>query len=340
VFFKEKTGRYYIFTIIFAFLVGALFLLNLSLGSVPVPLKEVYRVVLHQPVDNTTFQAVIWKIRLPRSLATLFGGAALATGGLLLQIFFRNPIVGPYVLGISSGATLLVALVMLTSLSVGLTLHPFALSMAAFLGALLVMILVLAVANRVRNVVTLLVVGLMMGYLCSAVSSILIALAEKEKVHGFVLWTLGSFSGFTWDELVVLMGLSGPLLLCSLLLCKPLNAFLLGEDYARSMGVNIRCFRVAIVMLASALAGLVTAFAGPVAFIGLAVPHMARLSLGTSDNRALLPATILLGATVASLCDLVARMALSPVELPISAITSFFGAPIVIGLLLKRRTAL
>lgn len=335
-----KCGRYTVLIFTFAFAMGLLFLLNLSLGSVAIPFGEVVRLFWHRPVQDTTFQTVIWQIRLPRSLATLFGGAALATSGLLLQVFFRNPIVGPYVLGISSGATLLVALVMLTGLYLGLFLHPLALSVAAFLGALGVMVIVLAVAARVKNVVTLLVIGLMMGYLCSAVSSILIALAEKERVHGFVLWTLGSFSGFTHEELVVLCGLSIPLLLLSLLLVKPLNAFLLGEDYARSMGLNVFSFRAAVITVASALAGVVTAFAGPVAFIGLAVPHMARLSLGTSDNKILLPATMLLGAAVTSLCDLVARMALSPVELPISAITSFFGAPVVIGLLLKRRTAL
>ena len=206
-------------------------------------------------------------------MATLFGGAALATAGLLLQVFFRNPIVGPYVLGISSGATLLVGLVMLTGFYRGVPLHPLVLSVAAFLGALGVMVIVLAVAARMKNVVTLLVIGLMMGYLCSAVSSILIALAEKERVHGFVLWTLGSFSGFTREELAALGALTLLMLTSSFLLIKPLNALLLGEDYARSMGVNVYSLRVAIITVASALAGVVTA----TAWVGL--------NSTTGDNR-------------------------------------------------------
>ncbi|WP_211230026.1 iron chelate uptake ABC transporter family permease subunit [Desulfovirgula thermocuniculi] len=205
-----KYGRHTVLILTFAFAAGLLLLLNLSLGPVPVPFGEVVRLVLHRPVQDATFQTVIWQIRLPRSLATLFGGAALATAGLLLQVFFRNPIVGPYVLGISSGATLLVGLVMLTGFYRGVPLHPLVLSVAAFLGALGVMVIVLAVAARMKNVVTLLVIGLMMGYLCSAVSSILIALAEKERVHGFVLWTLGSFSGFTREELAALGALTLP----------------------------------------------------------------------------------------------------------------------------------
>ncbi len=333
--------RYRFLYLLFLVMLFIFFILNIAMGSVHIPFLDTCKIVFQQQVDNEVHQAVVWKIRLPRSLATLFGGAALAAAGLLLQVFFRNPIVGPYVLGISSGATLMVALVMLTGLTAGIGgIHPFFLCLAAFAGAVGVMFIVLAVAVKVRDVVTLLVIGLMMGYLCSAVSSILIAFAEKEKVHGFVLWTFGSFSGFCWDELQILAFGGGVLLLGAFLLGKPLNAFLLGENYARSMGVNIKLFRYLIVFLSCALAGLVTAFAGPVAFIGLAVPHMARLSLGTSDNKILIPGVILLGAVVTSLCDLIARLAFSPVELPVSAVTSFFGAPIVIGLLLKRRTAL
>ena len=194
----------------------------------------------------------------------------------------------------------------------------------------------MAIAARVRGGATLLIIGLMMGYLCGAVTSILTALAEKETIKGFVLWQMGSFSGFKWIEVWILVLVGGLMLAGTYLMSKPLNALLLGEDYAASMGVDIRRFRLAILLLASSLAGLVTAFAGPVAFIGLAVPHMARLSLGTSDNRVLLPGACLFGALITSLCDLIARMWLSPVELPLSAITAFFGAPIVITLLLKK----
>lgn len=318
-----------------------IFFLNIALGSVSISLGEVVRILGEGPTGKGVNTDVIWEIRFPRTLGAIFGGASLAASGLLLQVFFRNPIVEPYVLGVSSGATLMVAVTMLTGLSLGINrFSPLFLSGAALLGALGVMALVIVLAARVQNIIALLVTGLMMGYLCSAITTILVALAEKERLHGFVLWTLGSFSGFTWPQVYLLVMVAVPLLAFSFFLGKPLNAFLLGENYARSMGVNIKALRVAIVVLASSLTGMVTAFAGPVAFIGLAVPHLARLLLGSSDNRVLLPAVILLGAIVTSLCDLLARSILSPVELPVSSLTSFFGAPLVVSLLLKRRTAL
>jgi iron complex transport system permease protein len=318
----------------------ALMAVNLCVGSISYPIGEVLRTLLN-PSEEGELATIVWKIRLPRTLATVMGGAYLAASGLLLQVYFRNPIVGPYVLGISSGATLAVSVVMLTPFGFRLT-HatPFLTTLAGCLGAYGVMALVVAIAAKARQGATLLIVGLMMGYLCGAATSVLTALAEKEKIKGFVLWGMGSFSGFKQIEIQILAVVGGALLLAIYLLAKPLNAFLLGEDYAASMGVSVRRFRIFILAAASALAGLVTAMAGPVAFIGLAVPHMARLSFGTSDNRVLVPGACLLGATVTGLCDLIARMWLNPVELPISAITAFFGAPIVVGLLLKKGTRL
>ncbi|MDR1166560.1 MAG: iron ABC transporter permease [Deltaproteobacteria bacterium] len=322
------------------YVLGALALLvavvNLAVGSISYPLRDVLH-VLFNPSEVSDLHFIVWKIRLPRTLACLMGGAYLAASGLLLQVYFRNPIVGPFILGISSGATLMVALVMLTALGLQLTyVTPFLTTIAGMVGAYGVMFIVVSIAAKVRSGATLLVVGLMMGYICGAVHSILTALAEKEKIKGFVLWSMGSFSGFKWVEIGILFVVGGLLVGSIYLLSKPLNAFLLGEDYAATMGVSIRKFRLFILLAASSLAGLVTAMAGPVAFIGLAVPHMARLSFGTSDNRVLVPGACLMGAIVTSLCDLIARMWLSPVELPISAITAFFGGPIVIGLLLKR----
>jgi iron complex transport system permease protein len=311
--------------------------LNIAIGAISYSPAAIIDALVH-PDATTTLGAIVWKIRLPRAIAAVLGGAYLATAGLLLQVYFRNPIVGPTILGITHGATLMVSFVMLTTLTVGMTvISPFMTTLAAFAGAYLVMMIVVAVAARVRSGITLLIVGLMMGYLCRSVTGILQALAEKEKIKGFVLWQLGSFSGFKWSEIGVLLFCGGGILLGIYLLSKPLNAFLLGETYAASMGVNIRRFRVLIMLCACALAGMVTAMAGPVAFIGLAVPHMARLVFQTSDNRILIPGACLVGALVTSVCDLIARMLLSPVELPLSAITAFFGAPIVIGLLLKRR---
>lgn len=322
---------------VLAILVAVVLVANVGIGSVAISPAEILE-MLHRPGDDSIVGAIVWKIRIPRAIAAVVGGAYLAVSGLLLQVYFRNPIVGPFILGISSGATVMVSLVMLTSLTVGLTvLSPFMTTLAAFAGAYGVMMIVVAVAARVKNSVTLLIVGLMMGYLCGAVTAVLTALAEKEKIKGFVLWQLGSFSGFKWSEIQVLLVGGGLVLVLIYTLSKPLNAFLLGEEYAASMGVPIRRFRVLILLCACALAGMITAAAGPVAFVGLAVPHMARLSFATSDNRVLIPGACLIGALVTSLCDLVARMLLSPVELPLSAITAFFGAPIVIGLLLKRR---
>jgi iron complex transport system permease protein len=314
-----------------------LMVLNIGIGSISFSAGQIWDVLIH-PQSGSITGSIIWKIRIPRAIAAILGGAYLATAGLLLQVYFRNPIVGPFILGISSGATVMVSVVMLTTLTVGMTvLSPFMTTVAAFIGAYGVMLIVVTVASRVKSGITLLIVGLMMGYLCHAVTAILTALAEKEKIKGFVLWQLGSFSGFKWSEISILIVIGGLILLVVYFLSKPLNAFLLGETYAASMGVNIRRFRILILLCACALAGMITSMAGPVAFIGLAVPHMARLFFQTSDNRILVPGACLIGALVTSLCDLIARMLLSPVELPLSAITAFFGAPIVIGLLLKRR---
>lgn len=314
-----------------------LMILNIGTGSVYFSPAQILKVIADSQSSPIT-ASIVWKIRIPRAIAAILGGAYLATAGLLLQVYFRNPIVGPFILGISSGATVMVSFVMLTTLTVGMTvLSPFMTTVAAFAGAYSVMIVVVTIARKVKSGITLLIVGLMMGYLCSAVTSVLTALAEKEKIKGFVLWQLGSFSGFKWSEIGVMVFAGGLILAVIYLLSKPLNAFLLGENYAASMGVNIRRFRVLILLCACALAGMITSVAGPVAFVGLAVPHMARLIFQTSDNRILVPGVCLVGAVVTSLCDLIARMLLSPVELPLSAITAFFGAPVVIGLLLKRR---
>lgn len=327
--------RAWVFTLLLALTV-VMMLLNLRIGSISYSVEQLIGALMN-PAEKTDITYIVWNIRLPRTIAAVLGGAFLAVSGLLLQVYFRNPIVGPFILGISSGSTVMVSIVMLTSIGLGFSGYaPYLNTLASCIGAYAVTALIVAIASRVRGGATLLILGLMMGYLCGAVTSILTALAEKETIKGFVLWQMGSFSGFKWIEVWILVLVGGLILAGTYLMSKPLNALLLGEDYAASMGVNIRRFRMAILLLASSLAGLVTAFAGPVAFIGMAVPHMARLSLGTSDNRVLLPGAALLGGLITSLCDLIARMYLSPVELPLSAITAFFGAPIVIYLLLKK----
>lgn len=276
---------------------------------------------------------IIWEVRVPRTLGAFLGGACLAVSGLLLQTYFRNPLAGPYVLGISSAASLAVALCILA----GMGIHNVGIVGSAFLGSMIATVLILCLATKVRSAVTLLVAGLMLGYLFSAFEKILITLAESQKVHQFILWTFGSFSGITWDNLELITILGIPAMMLVFTLSKPLNALLLGEEYARSMGVNVKAVRMVIVTLSSFLTSLVTAFAGIVAFIGLAIPHMARLLFRTSDHRILIPTTIMLGAVVTVLCDIVSRILLYPIELPVSVVTSMFGAPIVIYLVIKRR---
>lgn len=329
-----------IFCLLLALLIFV-FLLNIAVGSIKINLSEVARIILGNIQDDTVNSTIVWKIRLPRSLAAVIGGAAIAVSGLLLQVFFRNPIVDSFVLGVSSGSTFVMALLILGGFSLGFsTLSPFYMFFGAFLGALVITAVILLFAYKVRSSITLLVVGLMIGYLCSAATGLMTTFAENEKVKGFILWSMGSFSSFTWDQVKVLAFLGLPFLFLALLISKPLNAFMLGEDYAKSMGVNIKMFRIFIILVSSVLTALVTAFAGPVAFIGMSVPHIARLSLGSSDNRILVPATILLGGIITALCDLAARTLMAPAELTISSITSFLGAPIVIWLLLRRSTVL
>ncbi len=333
---RRRTISFIVFGLVLAMIMAA----NIMNGSVNIRLPELLSILGGGDADSVN-GFIIWKIRLPRAIAAALGGGYLAVAGLLLQVYFRNPIVGPFILGISSGATLTVSLVMLTSLTLGMTvLNPYMATLAAFVGAYGVMLIVVGIAGKVKNAVTLLIVGLMMGYLCGSVTAILTAFAEKEKIKGFVLWQLGSFSGFRWTEIEILIIAGGLICVLVYALSKPLNAFLLGEDYAATMGVNIRLFRLLILLSSCALAGMITSMAGPVAFVGLAVPHMVRLAFGTSDNKTLIPGCIMVGAVVTSLCDFIARMIFSPVELPISAITAMFGAPIVISLLMKRKVGL
>ncbi|NMA57843.1 iron ABC transporter permease [Clostridium cochlearium] len=335
---KKTKYRYVsIFILLFIALLVT-FILCIILGSVKIETREVFKIIFSKDKKSFDHGAIVWDIRFPRVLATILGGSALAIAGLLLQIFFKNPIVEPYVLGISSGATLCVALVILGGVTFGAkSISPYTIFTAALTGALVVTLIIIIFASRVKNVTTLLVIGIMVGYICSAVTRTLTAFADKEKILGFTLWTMGSFSGFTWKNVRVLLMMGLPALIASFFIVKPLNAFLMGEEYAKSMGVNIKFFRIIIVLISSILTAAVIAFSGPVAFIGLAVPHISRLIFGTSDNKILIPGTILLGAIITSLCDLISRLIFAPIELPISAVTSMFGAPIVIILIMKNR---
>lgn len=317
------------------------FLLNIGIGAIPIGISEVWDILINNIQDDSVNSTIVWAIRLPRAIAVVFGGASLAVAGLLFQIFFRNPIVDSYVLGVSSGATFIMSLILLGGFKLGFSaVSPLFLFFGAFVGSLMVTAVILLFAYKVRSNATLLVIGLMIGYLCSSATGILVTFAESEQLKGFMIWTMGSFAGFTWEQSNLLVLLALPLLALATMVSKPLNAFLLGEDYAKSMGVNIRMFRIFLILVSSLLTAAVTAFAGPVAFIGMAVPHIARLVLKTSDNRILIPAVMLSGGIITALCDLLARTLMIPVELNISSVTSFFGVPVVIWLLMQRRSAL
>ena len=322
-----------------ALAVGTAFilLLNIVVGSAGISFGEVMRILTGAIDSNETRAIIVMRIRLPRALAAAIGGAALAIAGLLLQTFFNNPIVEPYVLGISSGSSLFVGLVLLGGVTFGFeTVTPTMMFIGAFTGSMLVMGIVLIAARQVDNIITLLIIGLMVGYLCSAATSILTAFADKERLQVFSMWTMGSFAGSTWPQIRLLALVILPLIFLAFMLAKPLNALSMGDKYASSMGINVRQIRYLLILIASVLTAAITAFAGPVSFIGLAVPHICRVVFKTYNNRVLIPATAMGGALMAGICDFVARNAIAPAELPLAAVTSVIGAPIVVYLLTRK----
>jgi len=328
-------------------LVGALllaFCLDLALGSVTIPLGNVVRVLLGGDADKETWNQIILSLRLPRALTAILAGSALAVAGLQMQTLFRNPLADPFILGISSGASLGVALAVLaagvgeSALLAGFDLLGDArLALAATLGAAAAFVLVVGVSRSVESNVTLLIIGLMFGYATSAIVSILLHFSIAERIHAYVVWTFGSFSGVDWAQMRVL----APVVLVGLAVAgacvKPLNALLLGEAYARSMGLSIERARFVLIASTSLLAGAVTAFCGPIGFVGIAVPHLARGLLGTSDHRVLMPSVVLTGACVALLADLASQMPGTDTVLPLNSVTALLGAPVVIAVILRQR---
>ncbi len=324
---------------VFALFVLLIFsiLLGIAAGSVKASVQDL---INYLSGKNDVLGYIVFNIRIPRTLAAAIAGASLAVSGLLLQTYFRNPLAGPYVLGISSAASFGVAMYILAGISLipGFSFGMYAPAFVAssLMGSAIAIIVIVLVATRVRSGVTLLIVGLMLGYAFSAVDQILITLANAKNVQIYVLWTFGTFSGVTWGYLEVMCILLIPCLIASFLLSKHLNALLLGEDYAATMGVNVRVTRVILMTISAVLASVVTAYCGIIAFIGLAIPHVARMLLKTSDHRFLIPASILVGGSISVVCDVIARMLLNPIELPVSVVTSLFGAPVVIYLVTSR----
>ncbi|WP_417369327.1 FecCD family ABC transporter permease [Gelidibacter japonicus] len=329
----------YPFLILIALLVICFFV-NISLGSVSIPTKEIFNSLIGK-ADNY----IIQNYRLPKAFTAILVGSGLGISGLLMQTLFRNPLAGPFVLGISSGASLGVALVILGSGFFGgvfttLLISKWSVVIAASLGSFLVLLAVMIVSSRVRDTMAILIIGLMFGSITAAVVSVLSYFSSAEQLQQYVFWGFGSLGNLSWSELFIffLIYLTGVLM--TIVSIKGLNTLLLGENYAKSMGLNLKRSRLVIIIATSLLAGTITAFAGPIAFIGLAIPHMTRQIFHTSNHKTLLPAVFLFGAIVMLICDSIAQLPTSDYTLPINAITSLVGAPVVIWLLVRKRKML
>lgn len=298
--------------------------------------KEIFQ-ILSGHGANETYYGILWKVRFPRMIAAILLGGALSLSGFLLQTFFNNPIAGPFVLGISSGAKLAVAFIMVLTLSRAQAVHSVVLVMAAFAGAMLSMGFVLLMSQIVRQSSMLIVSGVMIGYICSAITDFIVTFADDASIVNLHNWSLGSFSGTAWDDIKVMAVVVIPACIFVFLLSKPIGAYQLGEIYAQNMGVNVKTFRILIVILSSLLSACVTAFAGPVSFVGIAVPHLVKSFLKTAKPLLVIPMCFLGGAIFCLGCDLAARTIFAPVELSISSVTALIGAPVVIGILLKKK---
>ena len=316
--------------------------LNISLGSVAIPFADVFSIVIGDDAIKETWQTIIINFRIPKAITALLVGSGLSISGLLMQTLFRNPLAGPFVLGISSGASLGVALLILGTSFLGgafswIAFSNWSLAIAASLGSFLVLSAVIIAANRVRNTMSILIIGLMFGSLTAAVISVLAYFSEAEQIQQYLFWSYGSLGNLTWQELSVFITIYLVGILSVFTVIKPLNSFLLGENYAKSLGINIKKSRNIILLITSLLTGVITAFAGPIAFIGLAVPHIAKMLFTTSNHKVLIPAVLIIGAIVLLICDTIAQLPSSEYTLPINAITSLFGAPVVIWLLVRKK---
>ena len=327
------------YTVCFAFLVlllGLFLAVNLLTGSTAIPPREVLG-ALFGTGGSDTVRSIVRNIRLPRLLSALILGGALSVAGFQLQTFFANPIAGPFVLGISSGSKLVVALVMIACLRFGRAVSSGMLIGAAFLGAMLCMGIILLAAGRVRNMAVLIVCGVMIGYICTAITDILVTFADDSNIVNLHSWSMGSFSGIGWSSVRTASVTVAFAMVCAVFLAKPMGAYQLGEAYARSMGVEIRRFRVALILLSSLLSACVTAFSGPISFVGVAVPHLMKNLFRTAKPLVMIPACFLGGGVFCLFCDLVARTLFAPAELSISSVTAVFGVPVVLSMLLSRR---
>ena len=331
----KRRSRYTMVFITMAILFFIIVVLNINTGNVHISVAKILKILFLRDGEAVEYN-IIWKIRLPRILMAALLGGALSLSGFLLQTFFSNPIAGPFVLGISSGAKMAVAMTMIVFLKYIGTFSSYTLVMAAFIGALISTGFILLMSKKIHHMASLLVGGIMIGYICSAITDFVVTFADDSDIVNLHGWSQGSFSGTSWSNIQVAAVIVGITVIFTFFLSKPIGAYQLGEGYAQSMGVNIKLFRMALILLSSILSACVTAFAGPISFVGIAVPFLTRKAFGTARPLIIIPGTFFAGAVFCMLCDLIARMVLAPTELNISTVTSILGAPIVIYMMLKR----
>lgn len=308
-------------------------ILNCCIGSVKIPMADIISAVKGNEIENSR---ILRDIRLPRAFAAMILGGALALAGYLLQSFFHNPIAGPFVLGISSGAKMVVAIVMVFLMGQAVSVSSAVLIIAAFIGAMISMGFVLLMSKRVNNMSMLVVSGVMIGYICSAITEFIVTFANDADIVNLHNWSRGSFSGMTWNQVAVMAVVIAVTSIAVFMLAKPLSAYELGEAYARNMGVNVRLLRVMLVILSSLLSACIVAFAGPISFVGIAAPHLVKSILKTTKPILMIPACFLGGSLFCMFCDLLARTLLAPTELSISTVTAVFGAPVVLWVMIRR----
>ncbi len=333
----RSDGKKYkvIFTVLAASVL-VLLALNVLTGSVGISSKDVISAFTGRTGDNANAR-IVSQIRLPRALAAFFLGGALAVSGFLLQTFFRNPIAGPFILGISSGAKLTVALAMVGSLSMGFSMSSFLMIAASFAGAMISMLFVLIISNKVKRMSILIICGVMIGYICSAITDFVITFADDSNIVNLHGWSLGSFSGTGWDHVRVMAVTVTLMIIMAFLMSKPVSAYQMGDVYAANLGVNLKVLRFLLIIVSGVLSATVTAFAGPISFVGVAVPHLVKTVFKTSRPLVLIPGCFLGGAFFCLVCDLIARTLFSPTELSISTVTAVFGAPVVLLIMLRSK---
>lgn len=331
------TQKSKILFLILSFVLIGMFLLNLSLGSVSIPVKEIFNSVLGNEIKSS-WEIILWNFRLPKAITAILVGIGLSISGLLMQTLFRNPLAGPYVLGLSSGSSLGVAFVIMgAGFLPSFLVSDFGIVLASSIGSFLVLLAVLIVSQKLRDTMAILIVGLMFGSFTSAIVSVLSFFSTAQELQKFTFWSMGSLANLSWTSVIILAICCLIGMVLSLLSIKSLNTLLLGENYAKSLGLNFKRTRLVIIFATSILAGSITAFAGPIAFIGLAVPHLAKLLFQTSNHFILFWSTLLLGAILMLICDSIAQLPGSDYTLPINAITSMVGAPVVVWLLVRKR---